>query len=178
MPLDPQKLIPVGHVGKPHGLAGGFFLQVPPSSTWGGYTHVYLLEKNRAPKLLEVRRTYLSGGRPVVCLEALVSRNAIEALQGALLAVDRSQLGPTHPGEWLVHDLVGCVVWVSPTERVGVVQSVTGFGAQDCLEILLDKGGETALYPFIDPFVKHVDVDAKSILVEPEPVFLGGGELT
>jgi 16S rRNA processing protein RimM len=63
-----------------------------------------------------------------------------------------------------VFDLVGCEV-MSAGARIGVVRDVLDRPANDVL--VVDRGGEELLVPFIREAVPSVDVEARRIEVDP-----------
>jgi ribosomal 30S subunit maturation factor RimM len=99
--------VSVGRVGRPHGIAGAFFVEDasddPKRFRVGASLHV----AGEAAKIVESKR---SAGRPVVRLDR-------EAPRGAELEVDRAALPPPKPGEYYVFQLVGLDVESATTAR-------------------------------------------------------------
>ena len=144
--------VSVGRVGRPHGIAGAFFVEDasddPKRFRVGASLHV----AGEAAKIVESKR---SGGRPVVRLDR-------EAPRGAELEVDRAALPPPKPGEYYVFQLVGLDVEGADGTRLGQVTTVEPGVANDVLE--LDSG---LLLPLVEACVREVDLEARRIVVEP-----------
>jgi len=144
--------VSVGRVGRPHGIAGAFFVEDasddPKRFRVGASLHV----AGEAAKIVESKR---SGGRPVVRLDR-------EAPRGAELEVDRAALPPPKPGEYYVFQLVGLDVESADGTRLGEVTTVEPGVANDVLE--LDSG---LLLPLVEACVREVDLEARRIVVEP-----------
>ena len=144
--------VSVGRVGRPHGIAGAFFVEDasddPKRFRVGASLHV----AGEAAKIVESKR---SGGRPVVRLDR-------EAPRGAELEVDRAALPPPKPGEYYVFQLVGLDVESTDGTRLGEVKNVEPGVANDVLE--LDSG---LLLPLVEACVREVDLEARRIVVEP-----------
>jgi 16S rRNA processing protein RimM len=146
------KLVEVGRVGKPHGLAGAFFVErasVDPDRFAVG---VRLIAGGAPARVVESKR---SGGRPVIRLDRDVER-------GAALEVDRSELPPPTLDSFYVTDLVGLEAVEQDGRALGRVQEVSPGVANDVIE--LDSG---LALPFVAACVLEIDLDAGTILVAP-----------
>jgi len=168
----PEGWLWVGQVGRPHGIRGAFFLKTEDNRVnWPGYKT--LLLRNKQEKLVQVDKTYVSGGKLALQLLGLSSREEIEALYNSHLFVSRDEI-KLEEQEYLVAELVGCDVFVEGRTGVfGSVVAVHDFGAQETLEIRRTTGEEdTVLYPFTEDFVIDVDEPNKKITVKDEPAFL------
>ena len=137
-----------GRVGKPHGLDGSFYVDLPRHAlpegaelTVGGSTH-------------RIIRRAGTDERPLIRLAELEDPGA---LRGELLLVE-DELGDD---EWLASDLVGCRV-----PGLGTVKQVVD--APSCSILELDDG---TLVPFVSDAIERVDLDAGEIHVRAE--FLG-----
>jgi 16S rRNA processing protein RimM len=144
--------VSVGRVGKPHGIAGAFFVDDasddPERFMVGASLHV-------AGEPAEIVESKRAGGRPVIRLDR-------EASRGAELEVDRDALPPPDPGEYYVFQLVGLGVERADGTRLGQVTGVEPGVANDVLE--LDSG---LLLPLVEACVREVDLQARRIVVEP-----------
>jgi 16S rRNA processing protein RimM len=144
--------VSVGRVGKPHGIAGAFFVEDasddPERFMVGASLHV----AGESAEIVESKR---AGGRPVIRLDR-------EASRGAELEVDRDALPPPDPGEYYVFQLVGLGVERADGTRLGQVTGVEPGVANDVLE--LDSG---LLLPLVEACVREVDLQARRIVVEP-----------
>ena len=143
-------LVPVGRVGRPHGLDGSFVVEDasedPERFTAG--SRIFL--DGKEAKVAESKR---AGRRLVVRLDR-------EAERGAALAVARSELSKTGEDEYYVFQLIGLAVEEEGGRSLGRVQDVGPGVANDVLE--LDTG--TAL-PLVEDCVLAVDLDRGRILV-------------
>jgi 16S rRNA processing protein RimM len=145
-------LVPVGRVGKPHGLDGGFFVEGASERedvfAAGATIHV----GGEEAKIAVSRRG--SGGRPVIRLDRLVER-------GAELAVPRATLPQlADEDEFYVFQLVGLSVEDEGGRQLGRVREVLEYPANDVLE--LDSG---ASLPLVEACVRQVDLTGRRIVV-------------
>jgi 16S rRNA processing protein RimM len=147
-----EDYIPVGRVGKPHGLEGAFAVEqaseTPERFAPGALVYV----DGRPARIVESKR---ARGRPVIRLERPVER-------GSELAVRRSELPPPAADSYYVVDLVGLAVEEEDGRPLGRVVAVTPAPANDVLE--LDTG---LSLPLVDACVRQVDVESGRIVVAP-----------
>jgi 16S rRNA processing protein RimM len=145
-------LVPVGRVGKPHGLDGGFFVEGASEReevfAAGATVHV----AGEEAKIVAARRG--AGGRPVIRLDRRVER-------GAELAVPRATLPQLDDeDEYYVFQLVGLDVEEENGRQLGRVREVLEYPGNDVLE--LDSG---ASLPLVEACVRQVDLTGRRIVV-------------
>jgi 16S rRNA processing protein RimM len=100
----------------------------------------------------------------VATLPGIDDRDAAEALRGAEVWVDRSQLPPPAPGEYYWVDLEGLKVVNLEGVVLGTVSHLLNTGSNDILSV---AGDRERLVPFIEgDFVKSVDFAARTITVD------------
>ena len=145
-------LVPVGRVGKPHGLDGGFFVE-GASERGDVFTEGATLHVGGEPATVVVSRRG-SGGRPVIRLDREVER-------GTELAVARATLPSLgDEDEFYVFELEGLRVEEESGRLLGRVREVLQYPANDVLE--LDSG--TSL-PLVEACVRQVDLAGGRIVV-------------
>ena len=146
-------LVPIGKVGKPHGLDGSFFVE-GPSNRPDAFARGNVVHVDGVPaEIVGSKRG--AHGRPVIRLDRSASR-------GATLAVPRSELPPLPDDEYYAFQLVGLAVEEEGGRVLGRVRDVLEYPANDVLE--LDSG--TSL-PLVEACVRQVDLEARRIVVEP-----------
>jgi 16S rRNA processing protein RimM len=145
-------LVPIGRVGRPHGLAGAFVVEQASDDPERFALGTKLFVEGEQAEIVESKR---AGGRPVIRLDRQVPR-------GAELEVDRALLPDPGPGSYYVTDLVGLEVEEKGGERLGRVAEVTPGVANDVLA--LESG---LLLPLVDTCVLEVDIAEGRILVAP-----------
>jgi len=143
--------VQVGRVGRPHGIAGAFFVEEasddPERFSVGGT----LLVGRTPAKIVESKR---SGGRPVIRLDREVER-------GSAIEIDRTELPQPEEGEYYAFQLVGLEVQEEGGAMLGRVVEISTNPANDVLE--LDTG---LALPLVDACVQEVDLVAGRILVQ------------
>ena len=145
-----SELVPVGRVGRPHGLDGSFVVEDASEDPARFAADAELLVDGEPAVVVASKR---AGGRPVIRLDRSVSR-------GAELAVPRDALPATEEGSWYAFELVGLEVLEEGGRALGRVARVDPGVANDVL--VLEDG---TLLPFVDACVGDVDVAAGTIVV-------------
>ena len=103
-------------------------------------------------------------GALLVKFRGVDTPEAAEALRGRKCYVEKNQLSELSEGEYYIADLVGCDV-TDGEKVIGAVKDVYRAGAGEMMEVGLPSG-KTALIPFVEAFVKEVDLEKHTILVE------------
>jgi len=143
--------VQVGRVGKPHGLAGAFFVEQASDDPDRFTVGATLLVAGEPTEVVESKR---AGGRPVIRLDREVDR-------GAAIEVERSALPQPDEGEYYAFQLVGLEVQEEGGAILGRVVEISTNPANDVLE--LDTG---LALPLVDACVQEVDLAAGRILVQ------------
>jgi len=150
LPSEPD-LVPVGRVGRPHGIDGSFFVE-EPSDRPERFARGATLYANGLPAEVVVSKRG-SANRPVIKLDRPVER-------GATLAVPREALPPLGEDEYYSFQLVGLVVEEEGGRVLGRVREVLDYPANDVLE--LETG---AMLPLVEACVRQVDLQGGRIIV-------------
>ena len=145
--------VPIGRVGRPHGLDGAFVVD-GASDDERRWTVGAQLFVDGVPASVEVSRR-VGGGRRAIRLDRAVTR-------GATLTIPLSALPPPDPDSWYTFQLVGLAVEEEGGRVLGRVVEVHSGLANDNVE--LDDG---RLVPLIEDAVRAVDLEAGRIVVVP-----------
>ena len=147
-----SELVPVGRVGKRHGLDGSFVVEEASEEPERFAEGAELCVGGEPAVVVASKR---AGGRPVIRLDRPVER-------GAELAVPREALPPTGENEWYAFELVGLQAVEEGGRVLGRVTAVEPGVANDVL-VLADG----TLLPFVEACVGDVDLAAGTIAVGP-----------
>ena len=168
----PDDLVQVGHITGAYGLRGGIRV-TPYSADADALLNVktWWLDKP-ALRPVQVRSAKYHSGDVVATLVDLDDRDLAEALKGASVQVSRSQFPELPDDEYYWSDLIGLDVVNLQGEALGTVTDMMHNGAQSILRIapVPDEASEEKaperLVPFVDQFVKNVDLAAKKITLD------------
>jgi 16S rRNA processing protein RimM len=146
----PEELVRIGRVGRPHGLAGAFFVEEPSEDEARLAKGATVYADGLSATVVESKR---ARGRPVIRLDRRVER-------GAELTVTRSALPEPGEGSYYVFQLVGLQVVAADGTVLGRVSDVSPGVANDVLE--LDSG---LALPMHEDCVRGVDLETGRIVV-------------
>jgi 16S rRNA processing protein RimM len=165
-----QASLPVGRVGRAHGLDGSFYVTRPRAQLL-----VLGAEVTVAQRTAAIVRRSGTEQRPIVRLEGVSDREAAEALRGAQLTVAQSAAPALGEGEWWAHELEGCVV-VDGERPLGTVKRLIELPSCEALEVDPAAGGEPVLVPLVKdavrsvlPAQRRIDVNLDFLGLAPEP---------
>lgn len=169
---SPQDLVRVARIGKPHGIRGDVTVQLYTDDPESRFVPGAVLEGRRASAgrdgSLTVSRARWNKDILLLGFEEVADRNGAEELRGTELYA-----APDEPGEdegWYEDDLLGLTVVVDGA-RIGTVTGLVTGEVQDLLQVGLDAGTE-ALVPFVEEIVPEVDLQARTVTLDPPPGLL------
>jgi len=170
----PDDLIQVGHITGAYGLRGG--IRVSPYSldadallsvkTW------WLDKPSLRP--VQVRNAKSHSGDVTATLVDVTDREMAEALKGATVQVSRADFPELPEDEYYWTDLIGLETVNLQGEALGKVTDMMHNGAQSILRITPEADPNAApdakaperLVPFVDQYVKTVDLQARLITLD------------
>ncbi len=168
----PDDLVPVGYVTGAFGIQGWVRIK-PYSSDADALLHVrrWWVDK---PELrdIDMRQAKLHGDEVVAQLTGVASREAAEALKGAMVQVSRRHFPALSNDEFYWVDLIGLDVVNLQGVPLGLVSDMMDNGAHPILRVAMPEDGgklREILIPFVDKFIDAVDQSAKKITVDWEP---------
>ncbi len=144
--------MPVGRVGRPHGLDGAFVIE-HGSTDEARYAVGEVLHVDGVPATITLSRR-AGRGRRAVKLDREVER-------GAALTVPRSSLPALPEGEFYAFELVGLRV-EEDGRSLGTVRDVLPGAAND--NLVLDNG---TLVPMIEDAIRAIDPATGVVLLNP-----------
>jgi 16S rRNA processing protein RimM len=148
-----SELVPIGKVGRPHGLDGSFFVEGASERDGAFAVGTVVAAGGETATVVASKRG--SHGRPVIRLDRDVPR-------GTTLAVPRRSLPELPEDEYYAFELVGLEVVEEGGRILGRVADVLDYPANDVLE--LDSG---VSLPLVEACVRQVDPTAGRIVVAP-----------
>jgi 16S rRNA processing protein RimM len=148
---DPDRLVQVGRVGRPHGTDGAFVVERASTDERRFEVGAVVVVDGTPATVTLMRR--VGGGRRAIKLDRPVPR-------GAELSVRLGDLPPTEPDTYYAFQLVGLAVVDDAGAPVGAVSEVLPGAANDNLE--LDDG---RLVPLIEDAIREIDLEGRRIVV-------------
>jgi 16S rRNA processing protein RimM len=140
-------LVTAGRVGKPHGLDGSFYVDMPRHELPEG------CELTIGERRHRIARRAGTDERPLIRLEAV---DDPRGLRGELMLVEDDLADD----EWLASDLLGLSVRGLPAAGDRTVERLVD--APSCSVLELDDG---TLIPFVSDAIERIDLDSGEIRV-------------
>jgi 16S rRNA processing protein RimM len=161
------KLVPVGTLGKPHGVRGEvkFSSFLPDPEDWTPYRKAFLKEEGKE----ELTPISITGGRGkgktlIVTVEGWTSPEQVSRFVPGTVYVDRDTLPALPEGSFYWFDLEGMEVVTESDEPVGVIEEIIPTGSNDvCL--VRNHMGEERMVPVLKETIRKVDVKHKRMVV-------------
>ena len=163
-----MQTLEIGRVSRPHGLAGELrvALHWAESSALQHVRRVWLRTPDGAARRYEVRSSRGANKAVLLAVEGVGDRDSAEALRGAAVLVERSELPPLEVGEYYLSDLLGAAV-VAPGGEIGRVVEVRTHPSVD--SIVIDSGdGRLREQPLAAVWLEEVDVAKGRIVLTSE----------
>jgi 16S rRNA processing protein RimM len=165
----------VGRVAKPHGIRGELMIDVSTDSVdvrFAVGSVLFVTPRDGVARTMTVTAARPHAGRLLVHLDGVPDRDTAEAMRGAVLTADVTELPPiADPDEFYDHELEGLPVVTVDGTAVGTVREVA-HGAGGELLVIDREGGGEALVPFVRQIVPEVDVPGRRIVLDPPPGLL------
>ena len=149
-----DRLVPIGRVGRPHGLDGAFVVERASEDERRWSVGQTLLADGERAEITLSRR--VGGGRRAIRLDRPVRR-------GAELAVPVEDLPPPDPDSFYAFQLVGLVAVDGRGNELGRIVAVHTGVANDSLEL---SGG--VLVPLVEDAVTAIEVEARRVVLDRE----------
>lgn len=170
LPDSPER-IAVGRVLRPHGLKGEVVVEVL-SDVPGRLDAGERLLASRGPeppRVLTVASSqpHKTGAR--VRFEGFTDVDGAETLRNLILEVELSQVPPAEPGTYYYFELLGCRCFDGAEDLGEVVDLVEDGGG---LLLIAANGDQRIPVPFVERFLRGVDVKGKRIDLELPPGLL------
>ena len=163
-----MKTIKIGRVSGAQGLRGEIkiFHDSGEQEALERLTSLFLFDGNEY-KNYRIQKQRMQKRTPIFKLESVDDRDMAESLIGLGVFVDETESRQGGDDVWLASDLTGLEVRIFEEDMAIPfrVKSIISNPAQDILEIETDKG--IRMLPFIDIFIKEVDMEAKLITILP-----------
>jgi 16S rRNA processing protein RimM len=159
--------ITIGRFGRPRGVSGEIYI-IPATDDPDRFlelTDIMAVGKDKR-RQLHLESVAIIGGRPVVKVEGIGSREEAAQLTNLSVEIPFDKVRPLPEGSYYQFDLVGCQAVGTDGVEYGIIEEVLFYPANDIYRIKSDRFGEV-LFPVVDRFVVEVDIDGRRIVIRP-----------
>lgn len=158
-PRELPETVVVGYLHRPHGVRGELRVEIEsdnPERFAPGSELIAQLPRRPGRRLRIARFRSVAGGG-IVAFEGCVSREQAEELRGGRLEIERTRVPAAPPGLYYHYELVGCRCFEAAAGELGEVVDLVEDGGGHLLRIR--RGGRELLVPFVEAFLRRVDVE-------------------
>ena len=154
----------VGQVLKPQGIKGEIKVKSvsPDPKRFKTLKKIYIQKENLETYSIESVR--ISNKFVFLKLSEINNREDTEKLRGCDILIEESDLINLLPGEYFIHDLIGCQVVTEEGLKVGELIDVSQYSSND-VYVVKNEAGEEVLIPAIKEVIRQVDIVQKKIIV-------------
>ena len=154
----------VGQVLKPQGIKGEIKVKSISSTPerFKKLKKIYIQKENLLTFSIESVR--ISNKFVFLKLLGINNREDTEILRGCDILIDESDLIDLLPGDYFVHDLIGCRVVTEDGLKLGELIDVSQYSSND-VYVVKNEAGVEILLPATKEVIKQVNVDQKQIIV-------------
>ena len=159
---DGMEKIEIGKAVAAHGIRGGLKILnwSEDPCRFSKLRGMYVGEE-----FYEIEHAGHPGKTVIVKLKGIDDRNAAQKLCGRTCGISEEYLEPLPPDTYYVRDIIGLdVTDYDMGRKIGTVRDVMQNGFQDIY--IIDFGRRALLVPAVKEFVKHVDMDKRSVTIK------------
>ncbi len=116
-------------------------------------------------EVITVKSARAADGDVLLTFVEAAEREAVDALRGVYLCVERGEARKLGPDEWFVTDLVGLRAVTTEGEDIGIVSDIEQYPAHDVIVVGVGKAARR--FPMVKEFVADVDLGAGTVTLTP-----------
>lgn len=158
----------VGKIVNTHGIKGEVRVisktDFPDERYKPGNTLYLFLKGSNEPKKVTVSSHRIHKQFDLLAFEEASSLSDAESFKDAIIKVPEGDLGKLGENEFYFHEIIGCTVYSEDGTTIGKVKEILTPGANDVWVISRNEGKD-ALIPYIEPVVKEIDIEDKTIKI-------------
>jgi 16S rRNA processing protein RimM len=153
----------VGRIGRAHGVLGEATIEVRTDDAELRFAVGNKLTLDSG-KELTIKSSRWHNQVLLLAFEGINDRNQIEDLRDQLVSADVDTNNMAE-GEYHYQQLIGSQVFLQSGDLIGVVEEIVKLPGQDLLSV--NNGGKEVLIPMVKQIIVSIDVQTKTIVVNP-----------
>lgn len=158
--------IHMGTLARPHGIKGEICIDWHADSPLLLTTPLWLQAGDGEPRRVRQVAVRSHKGRPLLLLEGVVDRNAVEGLRGCKLLTKREALPEPEDDEIYLEDLLGGDVFLPDGKRLGRLDHFEYPAGLEVWVIMTDDDREV-LFPARPEFIAGFDLEGPAVIIDP-----------
>ncbi len=166
MAIDKTKYISIGKITNFFGIKGEAKVGFDNVNQIKNAKSVLMLDDESQVEL-QIKSIRFHKNFAIVKFDGIDDINDLLQYKGQRIFVLKQEaLNKLEKDEFLIQDLIGCIVFNEQNEKLGEVVNISTNSAQDMLNIK-NGFGKVDLVPFVDEFFPIVDIKNKKIIIKP-----------
>lgn len=167
-----SKTVRVGTVIRPHGLRGDLLVDSlsDVAERFECGREVLLRARTGQFRTERICRSSVHKDRLLLHFEGCDDRTSAEGLKGCELHVARSDVPGAPDGEYYYFQLIDCLCRDKREGDLGLVVAIIEDGGGLLLQV--ERGGQKVLIPFVESFIRKIDLEGGKIDLELPPGLL------
>lgn len=127
---------------------------------------IYVIDHNNNAQPLEIDGFRTQHNNLLIHFKGYDSIEDVEDFKGLLLKIKQEQLTDLPENEFYYYEIIGCTVWTTDEDEIGMIDHILSPGAND-VWVVKNAANKEVLIPYIQDVVKEVDVENKRVIIEP-----------
>lgn len=166
MTLDKTKYISIGKITNFFGIKGEAKVGYDNENQIKKAKSVLMLDDESQIEL-KIKSIRFHKSFAIVKFDGIDDINDLLQYKGQRIFVLKQEaINKLEKDEFLIQDLIGCVVFNEQNEKLGEVVNISTNSAQDMLNIK-NGFGQVDMVPFVNEFFPMVDIKNKKIIIRP-----------
>ncbi len=163
-----EEMFNIGRIVNTHGVRGEVkVLQISDfAERFKVGNKVYLKDGDQKQLEFKIATHRMHKGFHLLKFEGYTNINEVEKYKTMYLTIKKEQLTALKKDEYYYYEIIGCDVYLTTGERIGVIKEVLSPGANDVWVISREKAKDL-LIPYIEQIVKEVNIDEKRVVIDP-----------
>ena len=164
--MDKSNYISIGKITNFFGIKGEAKVGYDNENQIKKAKSVFMLDDESCCEL-KIKSIRFHKNFAIIKFEEIDDINDLLQYKGQRLFVAKQEaLKKLEKDEFLIQDLIGCVVYNEQNEKLGEVVNISTNSSQDLLNIK-NGFGKVDLVPFVNEFFPVVDIQNKKIIIKP-----------
>jgi len=157
----------VGKIVNTHGLKGEIKILPYTDDIDRFFDFDYLILDDDSNEKLFIDVVRIHKNTVLTTFKGLNDINLAEKYKGKNVKIERENATKLPEGSYFIVDLIGCTVFNTSEEELGVINDVIQTGSND-VYVIKGKDKNDILVAAIKDVVKSIDIESKRIVIEPQ----------
>lgn len=138
-----------------------------PQERFAKDSELSIMKNDTIVATVTVKNSRLNKGHYILSFNELNDINQVESFKGGWLVIHKDQQEKLDEGSYYYHQIIGLNVSTEDNKDFGTIKEILSLGSNDVWVIKRkEKGKKDVLIPYIDDFVKEIDLDNHFVKIE------------